>query len=264
MLIGRTHEVAKLREAILARRSLLVYGVAGAGKTALLDEALSGLASAVRDNCIVCDSCESPQAMWRHLIRSLAARNDPQVLSRVQRECAATDSLDRWLDKQSSLRLRGILRRAMRAGAYFVFLDATAPLPAGVYRLLQEWIWSGRTPVFLLARGSAEQDLGRVARLYWHSGLQLELGPLRPEHLKLLLEDCIARFHLKKLADEKFRDFILKQCAGLPGRVVRLCQLASQTTYQYEGRLKLHTLAVDFLLQNKSGSPAPLRAGQHG
>ena len=262
MFTGRATEMSRFREAILARKSLLVYGPAGAGKTALLKETLSSLPTAVRTNCLVCGSCENPRSVWRNLICSLSEVADPAVLSRVERECGPSGSLARWLDKQSSLRLRGIVRRATRAKAYCVFLDSNAPLPAGVYRLLQEWVWSGSTPVFLLTRGSTEEEIGRVARLYWHGGLQLELSPMRQEDLMVIVDYSLKHFRLTELSDEEFRDFLLRKCAGLPGRIVQLCELASQSVYHYNGCLKLHTLAVDFQMQIQS-EPQPLVRASH-
>lgn len=256
MLIGRKRELAKLRKAILARQSLLVHGKSGAGKTALLTEALSGLPPRIRRLCLVCTACENPRAMWRHLIRSLAAADDPQVMLRTQRECLGTISVDRWLSKQSSLRLRGILRRAMQGRNYWVFLHTAAPLPDGAYSLLQDWVWSGHTPVILFGRGSTERDVGKVARLFWHPGMLLELLPLPAPDQQAVLEQSIARSDLSAIADGKFRDFILESAAGLPGAIVRLCELASQSVYQSGGHIKLHTLAVDFLMQHADGPPS--------
>jgi hypothetical protein len=264
MFVGRNAEAKRLREAILARQSLLICGPADSGKTALLHETFSSLPDAVRKNCIACSSCESPQSMWRDLMHSLAKAEDPQILSWLSHECHSSKSLDSWLYQQSSLRLRGILRSAMRAGNYSVFIDAPGIPPAGAYRLLQEWVWSRRTPVFLLARGATERELGRVARLYWHNGLQLDLGPLQFEDVETLFEHAIARAGLTKLADSEFRDFVLARCGGFPGRIVRLCELASQSAYQSGGHLKLHTLALDFLLHTADMSPATLRADNHG
>jgi hypothetical protein len=201
--------------------------------------------------------------MWQALMRSLGEAGDPQVTSRVESECGSSGSLELWIDSQSSLRLRGLLRLAMRTGSYDVFIDAPGPLPEGAYRLLQEWVWSGRTPVFLLARGNAEQDLGRVARLYWHSGLQLELGPLASNEAENLLQHSIKRLRLTKLADAEFRDFVIAQSGGLPGRIVHLCELASQNMYQYDGHIKLHTLAVDFTMRTGAGLRPFVRAVNH-
>jgi hypothetical protein len=42
---------------------------------------------------------------------------------------------------------------------------------------------------------------------------------------------------------------------------VRLCELASQNVYQYDGHIKLHTLAVDFAMRTGSElRPFPLPA----
>lgn len=255
--------MSRLREAILARQSLLLHGPPESGKTALFNETLSSQPEAVHRNCILCHSCENPRRMWWHLMHCLGEAGEPQVLSRVKRECHSPASLACWLDKQSSVRLRGILRSAMRAGDYCVLIDAPGILPARAYRLLQEWVWSGRTPVFLAARGISEHELGRVARLFWHEGMRLELGPLQPEDTQALLENSIARFGLTQLADAEYRDFVLAQCEGLPGRIVRLCELASQRTYQSCGHIKLHTLAVDFLMRSEAMLPTVLQADHH-
>jgi hypothetical protein len=249
MLIGRKQELARLRKTILVRQSLLVHGRSGAGKTALLAEALCALSPRIRRLCLVCNACENPRALWRHLVLSLAEADDPQVMSRVQRECAGAISVDRWLRKQSSLRLRGILRRAMRAGTYWVFLDVTAPLPDGVCSLLQDWVWSKRTPVILFGRGPTEREVGKAGKLFWHSAMLLELLPLPAPDQQAVLEHSIARLNLSAVANDEFRGFILKRAAGFPGVIVRLCELASQSVYQSGGHIKLHTLAVDFLMQ---------------
>jgi hypothetical protein len=253
VLIGRKQELARLREAILSRQSLLVHGAAGAGKTALLAEALSGMPPRIRRSCLLCTVSESPRAMWRSLTRSLAAAGDPQVTMRVQGECAEKPSVDCWLAKQSSLRLRGVLGRATRENAYWVFLDPPGRLPDGVYNLLKDWVWSRSMPVTLLGRGCTESVLGKAARLFWHNGMRLELLPMRGAEVEALLEDSIARLELSKIADDDFRGFALRCAAGMPGRIVRLCELARKNVYQWRGHVKLHTLEVDFLMQENDG-----------
>jgi len=260
MFVGRAQERKRLRETILARRSLLLCGPAGSGKTTLLEKTLAALPASVRNMCLVCNANGSPRQIWQSLAHRLAEAGDPELTSRLEREAGAAAAWDRWLHRQTSLRLCGILKRAMRARPYSVFLDSTARLPAGVYRVLQEWIWSGRTPVILLARGSSEENQGKIARLFWHPGMRLELGPLQAGDVSTLLEESVDRFHLQELADQDFRNFLIQQCAGLPGRIVRLCELASQRGYQFDGHVKLHTLAVDFLMQGQNNPRHSVRA----
>jgi len=192
--------------------------------------------------------------IWQRLVRALAEAGDSEVLSRVESEAGSYQNFENWAREQTSLRLRGILRRAARSREYSIFLDAEKPLPDGTYRLLQEWVWSARTPVILLGRGSTHLELGKAAQLYWHEGLRLNLGPLDRDSAQAVLEQAIANFHLTEIADVKFRDFVLEQSQRLPGRIVNLCELATHAVYHYEGHVKLHTLAVDFLLQQQRPS----------
>jgi AAA ATPase domain len=251
MLIGRKNELAILCAAIAKRRSLLICGPAGAGKSALLQHALSCVDESLRTRCILCETEGTPSTIWQRLVLALARAGAPEVLARVENEAGSFQYLENWARAQSSLRLRGVLRRAARAREYSIFLDASAPLPDGTYRLLQEWVWSGRTPVILLSRGSTKCELGRAAQLYWHEGLRLHLGPLELASAEALLRQSIERFHLAHLADAEFRDFILEQSEQFPGRITLLCELASNVAYHYQGRVKLHTLAIDFLLQQQ-------------
>jgi len=248
VLIGRQREQAALCGAIEERRSLLVCGPPGSGKTALLEEALSSMTENRRRRCIVCAADGTPAMLWRSLAQALAAAGDPEVLTRVERERGSHVQSENWICSQTSLRIRGILRRAARGCDYSIFLDAAGPLADGTYRLLQEWVWSGRTPVVLLGCGASQHEIGKAARLYWHQGLRLHLGPLELDSAQTLLELEIERFGLTRLANGEFRKLVLEQSLRLPGRIVRLCEMASNAAYQYKGRVKLHTLAVDFLM----------------
>jgi AAA ATPase-like protein len=252
LLLGRNTELTRLRHAIRERQSLLICGPPGAGKSVLVMEALASLPASLGNRSLMGMAAGTPRSVWQELARSLFAAGDPQMLSRIARETGPADYIDRWLPAQTSLRLRGILRRAMRGREYAVFLDAPAPVPSAVCRLLKDWIWSGRTPVYLTALGETERELGKAARLYWHEAMRLRVGPLDAPSARALLERCISSGQLTKVADNDFREFVLKESKCLPGAIVKLCELASQAAYQYQGRVKTHTLSVDFLLGRRT------------
>jgi AAA ATPase domain len=247
-LVGRERERAVLRKAIAERTSLLVCGPAGAGKTLLLQEVLASVTGNRRRECLLCAGDGTPGMLWRRIAQGLGSAGDPEVLARVERETGPPAAFENWIRAQTSLRLRGVLRRAARGRDYSLFLDTAEPLADGTYRLLQEWVWSGRVPVVLLARGATEHEIGRAAKLYWHEGMRLHVGPLEPPAASSLLEMQIERFRLRQIADDEFREFVLERSERLPGHMVRLCEMATNAAYQCEGRLKLHTLAVDFLM----------------
>lgn len=249
MLVGREREIARLCEAIKERQSLLVYGSAGSGKSALLETVLSRFEPTARQRFILVAAAASPILIWQNIVLALSRANDPEVLCRVDEEAGSRNRVKTWIAAQTSLRLRGVLRHAARSREYSIFLDAHTPLPEGVYRLLQEWIWSGRTPVVLLARGLTRPEIGKVAQLYWHDGLRLALGSLDPASADTLLDQAITRCNLARSANSDFREFVLNRSSRLPGPLIRLCELASQPAYQYDGQIKLHSLSIDFLLE---------------
>ncbi len=249
-LIGRKKELHRLREAIRRRESLLLWGAHGSGKTALIESALRELPPATRSACLVCSGAQSPKELWRQVIERLAAAADPEVLLRWHAEEASGRTPSRWAAGQSSVRLRGIFTRALRARDYWLFLDHLPLLSPAIFRVLKGVTWSRRTPVYLTAnKAPGEEPTRNAARLFWHSGMRLELGPLAPEDAALLFHRCIAGYALSKLDLAELRSMILECGGGLPGAIVRLCEMASQTAYQSAGRVKTHTLAIDFRLQ---------------
>jgi hypothetical protein len=265
MLIGRTTEFLKLRQALLERRSLLVYGPAGSGKSALAAEVVNSLPLPVQNSLIsFAQSAASPRDLFHGLASSMALSGADEILARAGKEAGSATETNRWLAAQTSLRLRGILRSAARTHAYTIVLDSSVPIPEGAYRLLQEWVWSGRTPILLLARSSSERELGKVARLFWHDGLRLLLGALEPPFAVELLEDSIRRFGLARFADSAFRQFVFLHSERLPGRIIRLCEMASSDAYRWNGQIKLHTLAVDFLIEQNAIASPVVRAASHG
>jgi AAA ATPase domain len=261
VLVGRERERAALRKTIAERKSLLVCGPPGSGKTVLLEDALGSMTENRRQKFIVCAADGPPEALWRRIAEALGNAGYPEVLERVEREAGSRLALEDWVRSQTSLRLRGVLRLAARGRGHSLFLDASAPLADGTYRLLQEWVWSARVPVILLGRGATEHEIGKAAKLYWHDGMRLHVGPLDPGSARTLIEIQIERFQLRRVADVEFREFVLEQSERLPGGIVRLCEMASHAAYQCEGQLKLHTLAVDFAMR----APQPIRrAARHG
>jgi energy-coupling factor transporter ATP-binding protein EcfA2 len=250
MLIGREFELNQIIDALRNRRSLLVCGPAGSGKSALLEAALASMPQETRRQCLVTSVEGTPHAIWQRLTNCLFEAREPEVIRRVTSEIPASGRFERWLAAQTSLRLRAILRRATWPGQYSFALDAARPVPDAVCRLLKEWIWSGRAPVILLGRGMTESELGRAAKLYWHDGMRLSLGPLEDSAAHALFRRCVARFDLADVADDEFLAFVLQQSGRLPGRILHLCRLAADPRYRFDGRIKTHTLAVDFRLHN--------------
>src|ERR1700733_9749398 len=105
-LVGRKEELRELRAAIQKRESRLVWGPTDAGKTTLIKKAISEVPEAERRNCIYWAGAASGRQLLSHFVGRLYELGDLLVRKKVHTDGATEISLNRWLDKQTSLRLR--------------------------------------------------------------------------------------------------------------------------------------------------------------
>lgn len=253
-LVGRREELLSLRVAIQKRESRLVWGPMDSGKTALIKLALSELPAAERRKCIYWTGAASGRQLLSYLVGELYKKGDPYVRRKVHADGASETSLHRWLNKQSSLRLRGILFTASTAGDYRFFVDHFPPPTHNMARLMKEIMIRCETPVYLIARGISQKEIGYAWSLYWNESLRLQLGPLNERHARELLEFCIRDFGLISLHLEDFREDVLHLSGMLPGSIVKMSRLAADSRYHYGDRIKTKLVHVDYLLQSNQSA----------
>jgi AAA ATPase domain len=253
--IGRRQELARLAEAIRRRESLLIWGPRDSGKTAMLTHAIASLPEKIARQCVrVCARGSLRNLLQDHVVQ-LYELGDPLVRAKFAAEARGPrSSVHSWARTQPSVRLRGLLYRAAREGRYCIFWDDVPVLGHAHLRVAKNLIWACKTPVSCLARGRGESEIGLGARLYWHDGLRLHLGPLPLPEAAQLLEQSIERWSLAALDLARFREEILGSSALLPGAIVRMTALAARPRYQSDGQIKTKLIRVDYLFEE-----APLR-----
>lgn len=250
VLVGREQELRRLRAAILNRQSLLIWGPPDAGKTFLIQHALAQLSAAVRRKCIRWSGPATGRELAAHFLRELYRAGDPLVCKKVRADRAGESTLDRWLRKQSLLRMRGILYSACERGDYRFFLDH---LPAPTHKMahfLKELMNRCKTPIYYTGPGYSAAEIGCAWSLYWADEYRIRLEPLSETLARDLLEICIRKFTLSGLDLEGFREDILHLSGRLPGSIVKMCELAADPRYHYRDQVKVKLLHVDYLLQS--------------
>jgi hypothetical protein len=123
------------------------------------------------------------------------------------------------------------------------------PLTHAVAKVVKELVQMRNTPVFLLARGLSEPEIGRVADLYWCARQRMSLGPLPERAARDLLEWCIRRFGLAGLNLEGFREEVVRLSGRNPGTLIKMCALAAKPDYQYGLRVKTKLVHIDSLVR---------------
>jgi hypothetical protein len=136
------------------------------------------------------------------------------------------------------------------AGDYRFFVDHFPPATHNMARLMKEIMYRCETPVYLIARGMSQQEIGYAWSLYWNDSLRLRLGALRERHARELLELCIRDYGLNSLDLEGFREDVLRLSGLLPGSILKMSRLAADSRYHYGDRIKLKLVHVDYLMQS--------------
>ena len=249
-LIGRKEELRQLRAAIQERKSLLIWGPEDAGKTALIRKAISELDGSERRSCIYWTGAASGKELLAHFVGRLYETGDSFVRKKVQADGATAISLNRWLHKQKSMRLRGILFTASTQSDYRFFVDHFPPPTHNMARLMKEIIYRCKSPIYLAARGYSQSEIGYAWSLYWNDGLRIRLGPLSERAARELLECCINKFGLTSLDLKNFREDILRLSGHIPGSIVKMCELAADSRYHYGDQIKIKLVHVDYLMQS--------------
>ena len=111
-----------------------------------------------------------------------------------------------------------------------------------------------KSPVYLLIRDEREQH--RFYNFfYWGDRERLALQPLPAQAAAELLESCIERFGLSRLDLTDFREEALELSKRVPGAIVKMCTLAADPRYQYESRVKIKSVYIDYLLNGHDLHP---------
>lgn len=253
-LVGRKEELRELLAAIHKRESRLVWGPVDVGKTALIKKAISELPEAERQNCVYSSGPVSRRKLLSHFVGRLYELGDVWVRKKVHADGATEVSLNRWLQKQTSLRLRGILFTASMQGDYRFFIDHFSTPTYSIARLMKEIIYQCKTPIYLAALDHSQAETGYAWSLYWSDALRIHVGPLNQRMARQLLENCIRSFGLDSLDLEGFREEILRVSGHVPGSIVKMCELASQDRYHYGDQIKFKLVYLDYLTQANRAS----------
>lgn len=248
--VGREQEVHRLHKAIQKRESLLIWGQPDAGKTFLIQRVFAGLSDTDRRKCVYWTGAACGRQLVSHFLRGLYSAGDPLVRRKVHADRAGDFTLDRWINKQSLLRLRGILFSAAEHGDYRFFVDHLPSPTHNMVNFLKEIMYRCKTPVYLTGHGYSQGEIGYAWSLYWADEYRIRLEPLTETPARELLELCIRKFSLTALDLKGFREEILHFSKRLPGSIVKMCELAADSKYHYGDRIKIKLVHLDYLMQS--------------
>jgi hypothetical protein len=218
-MIGRRDELSRLAAAMIARRSQLIVGPAGSGKTRLVEEALR-----------------------RSQQPAIAARW-PDVLHDLLLEMAG--KLGCHLRRPTSLNLKIAVLNAIEKSPCCVILENAADAEPRIYRFLQHIFYVPHVCLIVTAR--SKDGLGHLGKLLFDPRERACLPPLGRTHARRLFDAAATIYELDAASLGDFRAKALTSAKGNPGQILTMCRLAAQPQYQHDGYIKFLPVRMDAL-----------------
>jgi hypothetical protein len=236
-IFSRTEELEALRKRLASRKSTLVHGPSGVGKTLLMQQVMPEF-----DQVLYCPASSSPQAVFRCLAELLAARHDATIL----RICKGQD--DYFLG-QSAISLKGIVVHALRAEKYLIVLDHLNRPSSALGAMVSEVMLLCSTPVVAVTRSFHMEDAGSLSTLLPDRSERFAIKNFDPEMAKAFALEVCARQQLAAGNLNVILDSMVKSSEGNPGAILRMIAMAKKSKYRSEDHIKWSPLYIDFLME---------------
>ena len=230
-IVDRTEELARLRAQARRRKSMLVFGPEGVGKTRLLSKFLEAEPFA-----IYVKQVESPRALLLSLLEGL--RNSNQRGLRIPQN----------IDSFSTPSLKGIAQRTLDLQPFLLVLDHLAGPSRVSTGIIKELNYYDRTPVLFAARSPHMEDIGTLQPMCADRSERVDLKNFPPA---IALEFAHRQARDVGLSasnlDEAIRS--IADCShGNPGSILRMVQMAQLPKYRMGTQVKVHVLYLDHLM----------------
>jgi len=236
-IYGRDVELEQLRQLVSRRRSFLLHGSAGTGKTLLLKH----LAGEVPE-MVYCDESSSSQTVFRKLAAGLFARKNRHAL-----QACGTRGLNAINDK-SAVSIRGIVTEALREASYWIVLDHLQSSSQSFAVSLKDVCNWTATPLIAVARSAHMEDVGFLLSMFSDRSQKYALRNFDSDTATAFASRTAQQMHLNAANRDEAIQKIVHYSKGNPGAIVAMLQMAASPKYISQQHVKLSPLYIDFRL----------------
>jgi hypothetical protein len=226
--VERRVELTRLKNQALQRKSILVHGPEGVGKTRLLQEFVR-----TQPLALYVPNARSPHDLLLSLVSSL--RQIPGIRSFPSNTSAMTTSS-----------LKGLVNRALDAQPFLIVLDHVEGPSRVITKIVKELNYYGRTPIFLGARSPHMEDIGALQPLCADRSERLEVMNWPPPVALEFAHREAERTGLTASNLDAGLESIVQSGGCNPGSIVEMVKMAHQSQYKMDDQLKFHVLYLDY------------------
>lgn len=239
-IFGREEEVRQLRARFAARRSFLLHGPAGVGKTLLLRLVFPEFAGVLYS-----PQNQTPQSLYRNLAQSLLERAHPVLTKSCPQ---GTESLQ----AKTVTSVKGLVRDALQNSKYLVIADHLARPSQALAASIREFVLNWSVPVVAVSRSAHMEDVGFVLPLFPDRSERFALQNFDPETARRFAAGCVATEGLTAENIDQFLDRVVEYGGGNPGAMLQMIRMAKSPQYCNENRIKIMPLYIDYRIARVS------------
>jgi hypothetical protein len=233
-VFGRENELAAIRQRLSKRRSFLLHGLSGIGKTSLVREAIRE-----HPEVLYCSASAGKQVVLRTLAAALLEQSGV-----ARRKLGGPDGVK----TKSAISLKGIVLEALRTGRFWIVLDHLSMPSQAFAAEVKEMAGWGTTPILGIARSDHMEDVGFLMPLFSDRSDKMELRPLEEAVAVQLVEKAVAETGL--IADNlsEFVARVMELSRGNPGVIRSMVKMAGLSKYRTGSQIMVTPLYIDLRL----------------
>jgi hypothetical protein len=226
--VEREEEFGRLRNQAKIRKSMLVYGPEGVGKSRLLRAFVEGQPLA-----LYVAQMKSPREF---LIALLDGLHSADQRIRVPGN----------IGDLSSSSLKGIVNRALDTRPFLMVLDHLDAPSRVVTGMIKDLHYYGRTPVIFASRSPHMEDIGALRPLCALKSERIEMENL-PHKIALEFAARDAeRIKLWASNLDSILPSLVEWSEGNPGAILQMLKMAHLPQYRVGDQIKAHVLYLDY------------------
>lgn len=227
--VDRVEDLSRLQAQAQKRKSMLIFGPEGVGKTRLLQAFVRAEPLA-----LYVPQIRSPRDLMLSLVRDLRRLDDREIRLPDGERSLSTPSL------------KGIVERALATRPFLLVLDHIAGPSRLVTGAIKHFTDYGKRPILLAARSPHMEDIGALRPLCADRSERLELKPFPAAVAMEFARREADRAGLWASNLEAVLHSLVEWSEGNPGAILQMLKMAEAQRYRMGDQIKAHVLYLDF------------------
>lgn len=227
--VERHDEAAKLKARMAQKKTMLLYGPEGVGKTRLLKELAANHRLA-----LYLGKADNPQNLLMAALEAMVRTQQPGLTIPANYKSLRSTSI------------KGIVLRLLDQHPFTVLIDHLAGPSRAVTGLIKEMNYHERTPILFAARSPHMEDIGALLPMCADRSERLELKNFSSTIALSFARQAAEDQGLTASNLEESLALMVERVEGNPGAILTMVRMAKLPDYRVGDQIKAHVVYLDY------------------